>query len=249
MAPLSDWGSGAPEVDTAAMEVLFGEGRDSAEPRGVPSSHTPSVPRASVAADVPEDRRHGSPRWKQHGVRTLAAATFAVLGGLASASLVPHYSAGLPQAAPNPKLATPDEPQAHDTRKPPTASPAPERPATHPGRGTARNRNGGVTRRPDTTSTQRESPAPQASPAPASPPPVKARPTPGPSSGRPSQAPLPPPTPAPSPTTSADASASPTGSPTPITPGEPTTDARSELAGPLLPGLIAGGADRGISSL
>lgn len=72
MAPLGDWGGGAAEVDTAAMEVS--EGRDSAEPRGVPSSLTPSVPGASVTADVPEDRRHGSPRWKKHGVRTLAAA-------------------------------------------------------------------------------------------------------------------------------------------------------------------------------
>ncbi|NUL14854.1 SCO2400 family protein, partial [Streptomyces lunaelactis] len=162
MAPLGDWGGGAAEVDTAAMEVS--EGRDSAEPRGVPSSLTPSVPGASVTADVPEDRRHGSPRWKKHGVRTLAAATFAVLGGLASASLLPHHSAGLTQAAPNPKLASPDEPQGHDASKPPTATPTPERPATHPGRGTARNRNGGVTRRPDATPTQRESPAPQASP-------------------------------------------------------------------------------------
>ncbi|MGW7367505.1 SCO2400 family protein [Streptomyces sp. NPDC054841] len=226
MAPLSDGGGDAPAVDTAAMEVLFDQGPDSAKPRRGPSLVTPQVP----ATDLPEARRHGPPRWKRYGVRTLAAATFAVLGGLATASLVPQHSAGLPQAAPSPEPASPDEPQGHDTSRPPNASRSPDRPATHPGRGAARKRNDGVTRRPDATPTDRESPAPQASAAPVSSPPVKAVPTPSPSSGRPSQPPLPPTTPTPSPSTSAGASASPTGSPAPVTTGDPGTDVLSELA-------------------
>lgn len=256
--PPSDWTTEVPAVGTAAMEFLLDEGTGPVEPPGVPvaqaraatgavpepraASEAVPEPRAATvavpesrAAAVPQIQRHRPPRWKKYGGRTLAAATFAILGGLATASLLPDHSAGAPQAAPSPEQASPDEPQGQ-AAEPPKASRSPEREATRPARGTARDRNKGVTRRPRATPTLPEPPASKAPTTDPAPPPAKATPTPSPSSGRPSQSPPVTTTPPPSPTGSVGAS--PTGSPAPSTPGAPVTDALGERTEPLLGGLL-----------
>ncbi|WP_439333931.1 SCO2400 family protein, partial [Streptomyces chryseus] len=189
----------APAVDTAAMEVLLSEEPGPVEPPGLPRHAAPpaavsaaQAPSATVAVPelrvatiaVPQPRsgavhqvqRHRPPRWKKYGGRTLAAATFAILGGLATTSLQPDHSSGAPQATPSPEQAAPDEPQRQAT-KPPKVSRSPERPATRPARGTTRDRNKAVTRRPRTTPSP---PEPSASKTPTTnpaPPPAKATPT------------------------------------------------------------------------
>ena len=215
--PANDRSDSAPAADPAVLDGLFSEGPGSYESPDVSSSPTPT-------ADVPAARRRCPPRLKKYGGRTLAAATFAMLGSLATALLLPQQSAGTPGAAPSPEQATPDEPDVRVT-EPPRASRSPERPATHPARGDVRDRKG--TGRPRATATDRESPTPQASAATTSPrPPVKARPTPRPSSARPSKPASPPTaTPPPSPPASppSSPSASPTSSPLPSTTGVPET--------------------------
>ncbi|WP_420877920.1 SCO2400 family protein [Streptomyces agglomeratus] len=253
LQPPSDRAAEAPAIGTAAMEVLLNEGpgpveppdvpRHAADPAAVPATLPPSaaVPTArarSATVAVPQLQRHRPPRWKKYGGRALAAATFAILGGLATASLLPDRSAGAPQAAPSPDQASPDEPQEEAT-EPPKASRSPERTATRPARGTARDRNKGVTRRPLATPTPPKPPASKAPTSAPAPPPAKVTPTPSPSSGRPSKSPPATTTPSPSPTGSV--SASPTGSPAPSTPGAPVTVAPGERAartGPLLGNLL-----------
>lgn len=217
MPPPSDRSGGAPAVDTAVLEVLFSEGAGSFEP--------PAPAWSPVAsADAPAARRPCPPRLKKYGGRTLAAATFAMLGGLAAASLLPQHSVGSPRAAPSPEQASPDEPHVPVSESP-RASRPPERPATHPARGSVRDRNSGATGRPRPTATHRESPASQTPSAPTGPP-VKARPTPRPSPGRPSHSASPTATPSASPTGSV--STSPTSSPAPSTTGGPVTDVHGE---------------------
>lgn len=210
MATPSDRSGGARAADLASLDALVIEGPGSFESPDVSWSPAPS-------ADVPAARRRCPPRLKKYGGRTLAAATFAMLGGLAAASLLSQHSAGPPVAAPSPEQASSDEPHVPDTESP-GASRTPERPATHPARGGARDRNSDATPRPRPTATHRESPAARTPAAPTGPP-VKARPTPRPSSGRPSQSASPKPTPSASPTGSA--STSPTSSPAPSTTGAP----------------------------
>ncbi|WP_455247937.1 SCO2400 family protein [Streptomyces xantholiticus] len=224
MAPPSDRSGDAPAADPAVWDVLFSE-----EPHSFESPDASWSP--SSSADVPEARRRCPPRLKKYGGRTLAAATFAVLGGLAAASLLPQQSAGSPQALPSPEQSSPDEPDVHVTESPTVSRPA-ERPATRPARGGGvRDRSSAGTRIPRATATPRESAAPQAPAATSPPPPVKPRPTPRPSNGRPSQsASSPPATPPTSPpasppaSPSASVSASPPSGPTPSTTGVPVPD-------------------------
>lgn len=209
MATPSDGSGGARASDLAALDALVIEGPGSFGSPDVSWSPAPS-------ADAPSARRRSAPRLKKYGGRTLAAATFAMLGGLAAASLLSPDSAGAPLAAPSPEQASSDEPDVPVTESP-GATRIPERPATHPARGSARDRNSDATRRPRPTATDRESPAARTPAAPTGPP-VKARPTPRPSSGRPSQSVSP----------TAPPSASPTGSPS----TSPTSSAAPSTTGP-----------------
>ncbi|MDQ0840593.1 hypothetical protein QFZ68_000273 [Streptomyces sp. V1I6] len=217
--PANEGNDSAPAADTAALDRLFSEGPGSSEPTDVSSSPT---------VEVPATRRRCSPRLKKYGSRTLAAATFAMLGSLATALLLPQQSAGTPGAAPSPEQASPDEPDVRVT-EPPRASRSPERAAAPPARVDVGDRNG-TGRRPRATATERDSPTPRAPAATIGPPPpVKARPTPRPSSGRPSKpASSPSATPPPSPPSSpSPPSASPTSSPLPSTTGVPETDGQA----------------------
>lgn len=221
MPPPSHRTGDTPAVDTAQLEVLFSEGSGSFEPSAPPWSAVPS-------ADVPAARRRCPPRLMKYGGRTLAAATVAVLGGLAATTLLPQHSAGAPRAVTSPDQASPDEPHVPVSESP-RASRSPERPTTHPGRGSGRNRSSGEASRPRATPTPRESPA---SPTPAAPtsPPAKAESTPRPSSGRPSAPASPTPPPSGSPTGSV--SPSPTSSPAPSTTGVRVTDVLGILTEP-----------------
>lgn len=212
---------------------------DTATPPG-PLATAPAVAAAAVAAPV----RHPRPRrWRTYGGRTLAAAAFAVLGGLGTSSLLADGSAGLPQAAPSPELPSSDGPREHGTAGP-TASAAPERPATHPARGAARERNGGAPGRPRVTPPSARPPAAR-TPAPvpdSAPPPVTDGPSARPSTGRP--VPSPSPTAPTSPSPGGSTGASPTGSPSPSTSEVPVTDALPERV-PLPASVrrgVAGGA-------
>ncbi|WP_444545426.1 SCO2400 family protein [Streptomyces xantholiticus] len=228
-APPSDRSVAAPEADPAVWDVLFSEEPHSFE--SPDASWSPTSP-----ADVPEARRRCPSRLKKYGGRTLAAATFAVLGGLAAASLLPQHSAGTPQALPSPERVSPDEPDVEVTESP-TNSRSAERPATRPARGGGvRDRSSAGTRIPRATETPRESPAPRAPAATSPPPPVKARPTPRPSNSRPSQSassptatpPASPPA-SPSASPSASVSASPPSGPTPSTTGVQVPDRQYEI--------------------
>lgn len=229
MPPTSDRGGIAPEVDTAVLEVLFSEGPASFESPAPPSS-------PATSADVPAARRHCPPRLKKYRAGTLAAATFAMLGGLAAASLLPQHSAGAPRAATSPEQASPDEPHVPVTES--ARASLPERPATRPARGSVRDRNSGAPRRPRAATTPRESSTSRTPAAPTGPP-MKAKPTPRPSSGHPSHSASPTATPSASPTGSI--STSPTSSPTPSTTGVPVNDVHGESE-PLLPDRRRSGA-------
>jgi hypothetical protein len=209
-APPGDRSGGAPAAGTAVWDVLLSEGSGPSESPDVAWSPASS-------ADAPAARRRPPPQLKKYGVRALVAATFAVLGGLAGASLLPQHSIDPPQALPTPDQASPDEPDA-DVTASPTASRSPERPATRPGRGGAvRDRSSAGTRSPRATPTPRESPAPQAPATTSSPPSATAGPTPRPPDGRPSQsASSPTATPSASPSVSVSPSPPPSG-PTPST--------------------------------
>jgi hypothetical protein len=215
--PANDRSDSAPAADPAVLDGLFSEGRGPVGPAGTPSALVPP-------ADVPADRRRCPPRLKKYGGRTLVAATFAMLGSLATALLLPQPSAGTPEAAPSPEQASPDAPDVHVT-EPPRASRSPERPATRPAtrpaRGDTRDRKD--TGRPRATATERDSPTPRV-PAVTTgpPPPVKARPTPRPSRDRPSK-PASPPAATPSASPPSSPSASPTSSPLPSTTAVPET--------------------------
>lgn len=233
--PIDRSGGGAPTVDTVLPEILFSEGPSSFES---PEPLRPPAP----SADAPAARRHPQ-RLKKYGGRTLAAAALTMLGGLAAVSLLPEHSAGAPGAAASPERVSPDEPEAHVTKSPKAT---PERRATHPARGSVRDRSSGTTRRPSATATHRES---AASPAPTATtsPPVRARPTPRPSHGRPSHSASPTPTtPTPSASPTGSVSTSPTGSPAPSTTGGPVTDTQRELTELLLPERHRSGAVGGM---
>ncbi|MDQ1006094.1 hypothetical protein QFZ82_000579 [Streptomyces sp. V4I23] len=248
-------GDGAPAVDTAAMEALFSAGPDPVEtPSPSPSIPTPRKRPAEDAtasaptpsAEGPEARRrHGAPRWKKYGVRTLAAAAFTVLGGFAAGAVLPEPTAGpqsadLPDAPPGPEQAS-EAPQGR-AAAPPRASRPPERAATRPARGAGRDRDSEVIRPPRATATQPESPTPPAAPTVTASPSAKPTPAPRPPSGRPSPSPTPtapsPPAPAPTPSPSPSGSTGtpPTAGPTPSPTVRPLADALRGGTGLLLPG-------------
>lgn len=238
MALPGESGDGAPVDDTAAMEVLFGAGPDpvdtSSPSSAIPAPRKRAAETATASASTPPAegsearRRHGAPRWKKYGAQTLAAAAFTVLGGLAVGAVLPESVAGpqsadVPDATPGPEQASSEAPQGR-AAAPPQASRPPERAATHPARGTGRDRDSEVIRPPRATDTQPESPTPPAPPAVTAPPSAKPTPAPRPPSGRPSPSPTPtaPPTPAPTPTPSPSGTTStpPTADPTPSPAGK-----------------------------
>ncbi|WP_435877988.1 SCO2400 family protein [Streptomyces kurssanovii] len=235
-APSSDRSGDAPAADPPVWDALFGEGPGSLE--------SPDVARPPTSSSDATAARHRlPPRLRKYGGRTLAAATFAMLGGLVAASLLSQDSADAQRALPHPEQASPDEPDA-DVTGSPTASPSPDRPATRPARGGGdRARGPAGTRRPGATATPPESPAPQAPAATGPPPPAQAGPTPRPSDDRPGQSASsptatrpasPPASPSTSPSTSpsaspsagpsASVSASPPNGPTRGTAGVPVPD-------------------------
>ncbi|WP_436844407.1 SCO2400 family protein [Streptomyces wuyuanensis] len=221
-----------PPADIATVPAPAG----TATPPG-PAATAPALAAAAVTAPA---RRPRPRRWRTYGGRTLAAAAFAVLGGLGTSSLLADGSAGLPQAAPSPDLPSSDGPREHGTARP-TASAAPERPAGHPARGAARERDGGAPGLPRATPSSARPPAAR-TPAPvpdSAPPAVSAGPSARPSTGRP--VPSPSPTAPTSPSPGGSTGASPTGSPSPSTSEVPVTDALPERA-PLPAGVRRGAA-------
>ncbi|WP_420710976.1 SCO2400 family protein [Streptomyces sp. NRRL S-118] len=236
-------GDGAPAVDTAAMEALFSVGPDPVEPPA-PSPAIPAprkraaetAPAPASPTEVPEGRRrHGAPRWKKYGARTLAAAAFTMLGGIAAGTVLPDptakpQSADLPDVPPGPEQSPTEPPQGHATA-PPRASSPPERAVTHPARGSSRDRADEVIRPPRATVTHPPSHSPTAPPATTTPPSATPTPAPHPSSGRPSPSPTPtapstpPPTATPTPSPSSSTGTPPTDDPTPSPTVRPLADA------------------------
>lgn len=200
---------GAPAVDAVMPEVRFD---------GVPDSFESSVPGPPTPSpDLPEDRYDRPSRLRKYAVRSLAAAAFTVLGGLATASVL-HQSTA-------PRAASPPEPSFVEPEISVTDSPAsPEREPTHPARKGGRDRNGDGNRRPAPPPPRSTPPVSRPSTATTSaPPPVKEKPTPRPSSSRRPSPPArtAPPSTRPSASPSASTSASPTRSGSPSASASP----------------------------
>lgn len=211
MTQPSDSRDGAPAVDAAMPEVRSSGG---------PSSSRPPLPGSPAASqDLSADPYDRPARLKKYAVRSLAAAAFTLLGGLAAASVSPQSTA--PRAASIPEQPSPEEP---GVRVPDQASP--EHVTTHPGRKGVRDRNGEGVRRPLPTATRSTSPVSAPPVTTSVPPPAKAKPTPRASSGRrtgpPSRtaAPSARPSASPSASPSGSISASPTSSGSPSSKGE-----------------------------
>lgn len=207
MAQLSDRRSGAPAVEAAMPEVSLSEG---------PSFSESPLPGSPTAAQDPSTDRYDRPaRLKKYAVRSLAAAAFTLLGGLATASVFPQSTA--PRAASIPEQPSHEEPEV----RVPDPQASPERVTTHPARKGVRDRSDDGIRRPVPTATRSTSPASRPPATTSAPPPVKAKPTPRSSSGRrpsspsqtatPSARPSASPSLSPSPSPSVSISASPTG--------------------------------------
>ncbi|WP_438829320.1 SCO2400 family protein [Streptomyces sp. HUAS TT20] len=191
MAQLSDRTDGAPTVDAAVPKVRF-SGRPDSSASPLPEAPTPQQ-------DLPADRDDRPSRLRKYAVRSLGAAAFTILGGLAVASVLPEPTA--PRAASIPERPSPEEPGVRVT----DSSASPERVTTHPARKGVRDRNGDGIRRPLPTATRSKSPVSRP-PTTSTPPSVKTKPTPRSSSSR---RPSSPPQTA---TASARPSASPSGS-------------------------------------
>lgn len=170
MAPLSDRRDGAPVADAVMPEVHVNGGPSSS------ASPLPGPPTASQ--DLSADRYDRPARLKKYAVRSLAAAAFTLLGGLATASVLPQSTA--PRAASIPEQPSPEEPGA----RVPDAQASSESVTVHPDRKGVRGRNSEVIRRPPPTATRSTSPVSRSPAATSAPPPVKAKPTPRASSGR-----------------------------------------------------------------
>ncbi|WP_445050078.1 SCO2400 family protein [Streptomyces sp. SAS_269] len=196
MAQLSDHRGRAPAVEAAMPEA-----RSSREPS---SSGSPLPTSPTASQDLSADRYDPPARLRKYAVRSLAAAAFTLLGGLATASVLPHSTA--PRATSIPEQPSPGEP---DVRVPDSQA-SPERVTTHPARKGVPDRNGDGIRRPLPTATRSTSLVSRPPAATSAPPPVKAKPTPRASSGRRPGSPSPTPTPPARP--SASPSASPSGS-------------------------------------
>jgi len=170
VAQLSDRRGGAPAAEAAMPEV-----RSS---RGPSSSGSPLPGSPTASQDLSADRYDRPARLKKYAVRSLAAAAFTLLGGLATASVFPQSTA--PRAASIPEQPSPEEP---GVRVPDTQA-SPERVTTHPARKGVRDRNGDGIRRPPPTATRSTSPVSRPPATTSAPPPVKAKPTARASSGR-----------------------------------------------------------------
>ncbi|OQD57861.1 hypothetical protein BM536_000120 [Streptomyces phaeoluteigriseus] len=204
VAQSSDRRDGTPDVDAAMPEARFGGGPNSSG-SPLPGSPTPSQ-------DLPADDRPA--RLRKYAVRSLAAAAFTLLGGLATAWVLSQPTA--PRAASIPAPPSLEDPGGRVTDSP--AAPAsPERVTTHPARKGVRDLDGGGIRRPLPTATRSKSPVSRPPVATTStPPPGKAKPTPRTSSSRPtspSRTATPSATPSASPSGGVSASPSVSGSP------------------------------------
>lgn len=192
MAELSNHTGGAPRDDTAIAKVHVPEGLPPFGSAGDPGS-APPAPDLSAARNRP-------PRLKKYAVRSLAAAAFTILGGLATASVLPQSTA--PRAASIPEGPSPDELQGPVSDSPTSLV----RVTTHPARKGVQDRNSDGIRRPVPTPTRSERPTSRPPSTTSAPPRVKPRPTPRPSSsGHPNS-------PKPTATASARPSASPSSS-------------------------------------
>jgi hypothetical protein len=200
MAQPSDRRGGAPAVEAAMPEV-----RSS---RGPSSSGSPLPGSPTASQDLSADRYDRPARLKKYAVRSLAAAAFTLLGGLATASVFPPSTA--PRAASIPEQPSPEEPGV----RVPDSQASPQRVTTHPARKGVRDRNGDGIRRPLPTATRSTSPVSRPPATTSAPPPVKAKPTPRVSSGRRPSSPSQTATPSarPSASSSASPSVSPSGS-------------------------------------
>ncbi len=209
----SEQPDGAPAVDAAMPEVLFSGGPGPSE--SLPGSLTP-------AQDLAADRYDRPSRLKKYAVRSLAAAAFTILGGLATASVLPQSAAPRAASTPESPLAEP-EVRVTDSPASPASPASPERVPTHPARKGVRDRKGDGIRRPPPAPSRSKSPVPRPSVTTTSArPPVKEKPTSRPSSSR---RPSPPsrtetPSPRPSASPSGSISASPTSSGSPSSTGE-----------------------------
>ncbi len=183
---------GAPASDAAMPDVRFS---------GAPSSSgSPLHGSPTPLQDLPADRYDRPSRLKKYAVRSVAAAAFTILGGLATASMLSQPTA--PRAASIPEQPSPEEPGVRVT----DSSASPQRVTTHPARKGVRDRGGDGIRRPLPTATRSKSPVSRPPATTSASPPVKAEPSPRSSSSR---RPSPPPQTA---TPSAKPSASPSGS-------------------------------------
>lgn len=204
MAQLGDLTDGAPAVDAGLPEVRFSGGP------GFPGSPLPETP--TPLQNLPADRHDRPSRMKKYAVRSLGAAAFTILGGLAAASMLPQPTA--PRAASIPEQVVPEESGDGVTDSPAS----PERVTTHPARKGLRDPNSDGIRRPLPTATRSKSPVSRPPATTSAPPPVTAKPSPRSSSSRrPSSPPQ-------SATPSARPSVSPTGSNTasPTSSGSPS---------------------------
>ncbi len=215
MAQPSERRDGAPAVDAAMPDVRLDGAPDSSEP-AFPGPPTPS-------RDLPEDRYDHPSRLRKYAVRSLAAAAFTLLGGLATASVLFPSTAERAASPPDPSLTEP-EIRVTDAPVPPDSPASPEREPTHPARKGVRDRNAGGSRRPVPAPPRSTSPVSRPPTATTSAPaPVKETPTPRPSrSRRPSPPPrTAPPSPRPSASPSGSVSASPTRSGSPSASASP----------------------------
>lgn len=205
---LSDRRDGAPAVEAAMPEVRLSGGPSSS---GSPLPGSPTV-----SQDLSAGRYDRPARLKKFAVRSLAAAAFTLLGGLATASVIPQSTA--PRAASIPEQPSPEEPRV----RVPDAQASPERVTTHPARKGVRDRDSDGIRRPLPTASRSTSPASRPPATTSAPPPVKATPTPRASSGRRPSSPAQTATPSarPSASPSGSISASPTSSGSPSSKGE-----------------------------
>ncbi|GFH34222.1 hypothetical protein SCWH03_04350 [Streptomyces pacificus] len=223
----------APDPSGTTQDLTPVEPFQAVTPKDASEAVTPGgpVPARTVRVATPAGTAQCARprRWRSYGVRAAAAAAFAILGGVGTSSLLADGSTGLPQATPSPEPASSGEPRQGAASH--GASRSPERAATHPARGTARDRDRGLPTSPRATATPSTPAAAPTRPVPpaTTTPPVTRAPEPAPGttsppattepSARPSTSDRPgpstTPTPSLSPSPSSSTGASPTDSPTP----------------------------------
>ncbi|MGA5041973.1 hypothetical protein ACPCA8_33770 [Streptomyces capoamus] len=209
MAQPGERGDGAPAVGAPIPD---------ARPTGAPDGA--ALPGPSIAArDLPEHGYGRPSRLRKYAVRSLAAAAFTILGGLATASVLPQSAAPRAASPPEPSFTEP-EPEVRVTGSPAS----PEREPTRPARRGVRDRSGDGGRQSAPAPPRGTPPVSRSStPTTSAPPPVEEKPTPRPTRSR---RPSPPPrtaTPSsrPSASPSVSVSASPTRSGSPSASASP----------------------------